>query len=248
MDGRLSAWHFAIAALGLNLWAFLFLVPLWHHGSQNVGAGYFAALALPLLVLAIGLYRRRPAALCVGFPLALTVPLVVAAQLKLYHGAGPGSIVLITAAFVIYQMSTPLLLRAGQTPKAVEIRPVNQRQKKARNHATTYWIVLSFTVIAPSALLYAALLSPETRRWAETYYPLRRDPALTLLAIGATGLWLMIFFHSVLDIGQSHIRGDRLAAIEIRRFRGQINARKSHRRLYFWATAAALLALIAALI
>jgi|GEM_PF-4730662 hypothetical protein len=252
MEGRFSIWRLAIAALGLNLWAFLLLVPLWHHGTSNLGPGYALALVVPLVVLGVALYLGGPVAVSVAFPLSLLIPLTVATELKLYQGAGPATIVLVSVAFLAYQILAPLLLRGGGTgPESAAIYGTTQSRKKpkvpAKRHII-YGVLLAFSALGPLLLLYGAMISPETRRWAGEYYPLRKDPALTLLAIVATGLWLVIFFNSVLEVAQNHIRGDKAFALQLRRFRSRITTRQSQRRLYLWASVAILLGLAAVLL
>jgi hypothetical protein len=219
------------AALGLNLWLSLVLVPGLFLGSFGPaalhGRAFLALTPVPLFVLAIGIARRSPVWLLLAYPASLLAPVALDPRTVGENAQRPLAFVLIAASLVGFFLGSAYLTGArnviatemGRTRRLGASlgtkNPVRWRRRR-RIYAALGIVSLVF----PVALLYQINFAPDTRAYLAEMYPGARAPSMVaLLDLAAVGLWLCIFSIAVVGPLRSHRTGDKELITDLERLR-----------------------------
>ncbi len=232
------------AALGLNAWATLLLVPVLHSASLGKAhpPRHLWLLALPLPLLLLGLIRLSRPLLLALFPMSLGVLVAV------YRGpTGRGLFTVWTfgvAAISLlgYLLGSTIILevRARRDDavgsRALPLPPLSPKWKRRRR---VYLMLAAFAAMIPLALIYTIDFHPATAQTLRAEYGTGAEEMQTLFVVCALGFWLWIFSTFFMAPLEEHRRGDlalrrELAALD------QRSRRARPRRSFYLVVAAAL--------
>jgi hypothetical protein len=219
------------AALGLNLWVSLVLVPGLFLGSfgpaARNGRAFLAMTPVPLLVLAIGIVRRSPVWLLLAYPAALLAPVALDPRTVGENAQRPLAFVLIAASLVGFFLGSAYLT-AARKPIPTEMGRTrrlgatlgNKNPVRWRRRRRIYAALGIISLLFPAALLYQINFAPDTRAFLAEMYPGARAPSmLALIDLAAVGLWLCVFSIGVVGPLRSHRTGDKELIGELERLR-----------------------------
>jgi hypothetical protein len=202
-----------VAALALNVWVSLVILPGLFVGSFTK-VPIFAMLApVPLAPLAVGLVRRSPPWLLLAYPLSLLVPLAVAPRTIGGDTYGPVTFTLVALGLVAYLFGASFLsaVRDDGVPErtrrlSTAADPIPPRWQRRRR---VYVALTALSAICPLFLIYGVNFDPETRAYLRELYPRRAAEMTTLLNLGVLGLWLLLARLAFIGPLAHHRTGDR---------------------------------------
>jgi hypothetical protein len=231
------------AALGLNVWVSLVIVPGLFVGAFARSQWMPALAAVPLVPLAIGVLSRSPFWLLLGFPLGLLVPVAADVQIVGAHVHGPLTFTLVAVGMCAYLFGASHLASFRETPPPDRMRllasaaqPVPARW---RRRTRLYVALATLSVIFPVALLYAVNFSPANRAALKDSYPERAGGMATLMNLGVLALWLAVFGLHFVGTLKRHRTGDKDLQRDLERIR-QRAKRGTPRPLFYVSVVLAL--------
>src|SRR5262245_29206720 len=115
-QGRWRTFADAVAAaLGVNLWVSLVLVPGLVAGALRSTPEQFGAV-LPLGVLGIGVWRLSELTLLLGYPSALLIPVAFATEMANVHVYGPVRFAIVALGLVGYLFGASVFTSFHEPP------------------------------------------------------------------------------------------------------------------------------------
>jgi hypothetical protein len=206
------------AALGVNLWATMVLVPaLYLRASARSGVALWLLCALGPPLLAAGVARRSRWLLLFVFPAALVAAPAFEPALAGPSVYTPAALLPCVAALLLHFAGALLLLAdAGAPPPPLTVRPVEQTATTAR--ARRHLRVYRGGAIAAAALLLVMLAAVHGRPGAAADLARSFGPdvqaATTVMDLCVVGLWVGLFLvYFVAPLGL-HLDGDKVTLAE----------------------------------
>jgi len=250
-DANLGRWRtFAdavAAALGVNLWVSLVLLPGFVAGALATPFGQIAAL-VPLGVLGLGVWRRSELVLLLGFPAALMVPTAFAPEMANVHVYGPIRFAIVALGLVGYLFGASVFTSFREPPPPVgrrllasASRPVPHRW---RRRFRVYASLTALSLIFPLVLLYTINFDDKAREFVLRRYPGRVAALTTTMNLGAVSFWILTYFWFFLGVFRPHRTGDRDLLSELDKIRRQ-TGRARPRPQFYLGVACALILMVA---
>jgi hypothetical protein len=218
------------AALGLNVWITLVLVPAIFTGALKSTPSRIGAL-VPLAVLGIGLARRSIPWLLGFYPAALLAPIALAPRLVTGNVHGPWSFLLVSMSLVVYLFAVSWFSAFRDVPEPARVRPLTawHRQQQGgpdeavparwRRRFRVYRALAALSVVLPLCLLYAVNFDADHLVAMRDRYAGKEGAMLAFENVIVLGLWLGLYRWAFLGVLGRHRSGDRelvaeLAALE----------------------------------
>jgi hypothetical protein len=247
------------AALGVNLWVALSLVPGMASGAF-ARSGLLAAVApLPLAVLAVGVVRRSPLWLLLVYPTALLLPVAVDPRIAPSVAAGPVALTLTAASLVGYLLGGAYLTTPAAAASAAPSRTrrlagslVAEAPARWQRRRRLYLALAILGALLPAMLLYRLGLDGDTRAYLVESFPDEQAPGdraaalLAVLLLAACGVWLLVWDRALVGPLRHHRTGDKELVAELDRLRH--DARQATPRLGFYVGVVVALGLMALLV
>jgi hypothetical protein len=242
------------AALGLNLWLMLVLVPglflgLITNNWHGHGRLFLVLAPVPLVVLALGIVRRSPMWLLLAYPATLLLPVGLDPRTVGENAQRPLVFVLVAASLVGFLLGAAYLTSGGGGVRAVgRTRRLgaslgNKNPARWRRRRRIYTGLGVLSMLFPAALLYQTGFAPSTRAFLAQMYPGDRQPTmLALLELGALLLWLAAFAIGFVGPLRHHRTGDKELVAELNALRAA--ARRPIPTLGFYVAVVCALALM----
>jgi hypothetical protein len=237
------------AALGVNLWVSLVLLPGIVAGALQTGPAQLAAM-FPLAVLAAGVWRRSELVLLFGFPSALLVPIAFAPAMANVHVYGPVRFAIVAVGLIGYLFGASVFTSFREAPPPLSRRPLASSARPVpdrwQRRFRIYSILTGLSVAFPVVLLYTINFDETAREFMLRRYPGRVAALTTVMNLGAIAFWVLCYFWFFLGVLRPHRTGDRdlLADLEIVRRQ----SRRARPRAQFYVGVVAALALMTALL
>lgn len=246
MWGKLAKWRtFADAiavALGVNVWISVILLPGFSVHAWTSGVMWGVALC-PLVVLAIGLWRRSDAVLLLGFPTAMLLPIAAAPGIMSMQLYGVTRFIVVSLGLVAYLFGASFFTSFYEPPAPAAVRPLSSSRRPVperwRRRFRVYRMLVVLSIVFPAVLLYFVNFDTSNRLFLRGQYEHRADAMLTLLNVGVVGAWVLIYSYVFLGILRPHRTGDRDLVVELARIRAQAKSGKP-RPLFYVGVAAAI--------
>ncbi len=238
-------------ALGINVWTTLLIVPIVHSASTGVLHTRMPLwlLALPIPLLAAGLYRLNRVLLLALFPISLGVLIAV------FRGpTGQGVFTVWTFGVAALSLlgylvgSTIFLEVQARQDDAVRSRnlPLPPLSDKWSRRRRVYRLLAFFAALIPLALIYTIDFHPATAKNLQKEYADAAAKMQALFVVCALGLWLWLFATFFMTPLEQHRRGDTDVRRELIRLDNR--ARRGRPRLSFYLVVAASLGLMGLLL
>lgn len=248
-SGRWRAYADAVVlALGLNVWVSVAVLPGIFTGAWSGTAATAAAAIVAggaLLPLAVGVWRRSDVLLLFAFPSALLLPSALFPKTVAAHVYGPGRFALVAAGLLGYLAGAALLTARSPRPPerartlAAAALPLPPRWRRRRR---VYRGLVAVVAVFAAALVYTALYGTN-RAILRDMFPGRVDPFVTLVTLGALGLWLVLFRWVFVGALAAHRVGDRDLVRRLAALRAE--ARRARPRPTFYLAVTVALACMA---
>ncbi|MEZ4366953.1 MAG: hypothetical protein R2939_11770 [Kofleriaceae bacterium] len=242
---RWRAYADAVAlTLGLNVWVSVVLLPAtFVQGLQ--GTGGLVAGALPLVVLALGLWRRSELALLLAFPAAVLVPIGVAPQIAAAHVYGPTRFALVSLGVAAYLFGVSFFSSFHEPPPPVSTRWLSSAQAgtppRWKRRERVYWGLFALSLVFPGTLLVWVNFDAQVHAYLGQMYPGRLAQMITMLNVSAIVLWVAIYQFAFLGVLRPHRTGDRDLAVTMAEARASAARGRPRARFYFGVVGALLL-------
>jgi hypothetical protein len=224
------------AALGLNLWVTVVLLPGFCVGAWGNPLAIAAAIA-PLGILLIGLQRRSDRLLLLGFPLALLFPGSIYPELIAPHVYGAFRFLLVAASFVGYLLGAAFLGSFHEPPEPARNRALaSSGQPVAPRWRRRFRVYSGATILStvfPAALFYAVNYDTGNTAFLRELYPGKLQAFQTLLSLAALALWLVLYLWVFLGMLRPHRTGDRDLVVKLAMLRSE--TRRGRPRPAFYA-------------
>ena len=233
---RWRAFADAVAlALGINVWISIVILPGFFVASFRTGNDLLMASA-PLLVLGIGIWRRAELFLLLLFPAALMVPIAISPELVGTQVYGPIRFIIVGLGVIaylfgvsffssFYEPKPPHSIRALASSR----RPVAPRwQRRFRMYR---WLAL-LSLAFPAVFFYTVNFDDTSKAFVEQMYPGRVAHMLTVINLGAIGMWVVLYTYVFIGILRHHRTGDRILLADLGRLRA--DARRGKLRISFY--------------
>lgn len=238
------------AALGVNVWVSLVLVPGLYVGAFQ-GSRYAALLAtVPLVPLGVGLVRRSQHWLLLVYPAALLAPIAYAPRIVASNMHGPFTFTLVGLGVMAYLFGVSFFSSFRDAPPPERTRrlgkPGEAPPVRWRRRFRIYGALAILSVIFPVTLLYAIDFDAENREFLRRLYPGRVAAMTTLLNLGLMGVWVMLYFKYFVGLLKLHRTGDRALMTELGRIKQQ--ARRGTPRPRFYVAVVCALAFMGVLV
>jgi hypothetical protein len=250
-DASLDRWRtFAdaiAAALGVNLWVSLILLPGLVAGALQSIPAQMASM-IPIGVLGIGVWRRSEMVLLLGYPSALLVPIAFAPEMANVHVYGPVRFAIVAVGLVGYLFGASIFTSfreppppVGRRPLASSSRPVPPRwQRRFRIYAALAGLSLVF----PLVLLYTINFDDTAREFMLRRYAGRVAALTTVMNLGAVCFWILAYFWFFIGVLRPHRTGDRELLADLEQIRRQAQRSRPRPQFYLGVACALILMII----
>lgn len=230
-----------VAALGVNVWASMVLIPGLYLGTLRGPAVLYALL--PLVALAAGVGRRSPPILLLLVP-ALLVPALVRTPRLLSDAVyGPTTFALIAIGLTAYVFAAAALTGDDAPDPAERVRPLGGARApmppRWRRRFRIYRGLAVLSIVTPLVLLVAANFAPRHLAFLGELYPGRVASMRTLLNLGVLALALGIHVTTYAGVLELHRTGDPTLGGELTALRGEVR-RARPRPIFYLAVLVAL--------
>lgn len=247
------------AALGVNLWVSLVLVPSFVAGAFTRHVAAAVVAPLPLGVLFVGVLRRSPLWLLLAYPAALLLPVAVDVRIAAAGGATPWALALTALSLAGYLMGAAYLssMAAGGEPQLGRARRLAgslgaKSPPRWQRRRRIYAALTALSIVVPAVLLYKVAFDGDTRALLLESYPTERlegdrvQSMLALMLVGVLAMWLVLFATAFVGPLRRHRTGDKDLVAELDRLRH--DARQTSPRLRFYVAVVVALGLMALLV
>jgi hypothetical protein len=239
---RWKIWADAVAAaLGLNVWVTLVLVPALFVGAFRTPAEALLA-ALPLVPLGVGLARRSPVWQLLVYPAALLLPIAWAPRVVTGNVHGRWSFLVVSASLVAYLFSVSFFSSFHDPAPPARTRSLSSAAKPVaprwrRRFRLYHWLAL-LSALLPAAMLYAVNFSPENLATLRDRYSGRVGSMAALLNLGVLGLWMLLYAWAFVGVLKRHRTGDLELAAELSALRKSARRGTPRPVFYLWVSLA----------
>jgi hypothetical protein len=227
------------AALGLNVWVSLILVPGLFVGSFDRHLAFAVFAPVPLAALGVGIARKSPIWLLLTYPATLLIPVAIDPRTASENAQGPVTFALSAVSLVGFLFGSSYLTgapatRAGEAEERVRRLPATEKVAPRWRRRTRIYVALALlSGIFPAALLYAVNFAGESRAYLHEMFGEDRTPALlALLNLGVLCLWLALYAIGFLGPLAHHRTGDRDLVRDLEQIRR--DARQGKPRVIFY--------------
>lgn len=234
------------AALGVNVWVSLVLVPGLFVGAFKTSTAAALLAAMPLVPLAIGLVRRSQHWLLLVYPATLLAPIAYAPRIVANNIHGPFTFTLVCLGVLAYLFGVSFFSAFHDPPPPERTRQLagglaGSAATPARwqRRFRLYAVLTVLSAVFPMALLYAINFDSENRAFLYKLYPGRVGAMTTLLNLGLFALWMLIYFGYFVGILKVHRTGDKGLVAQLARLRQQAR-RGTPRPIFYVCVVAAL--------
>ena len=239
---RWKIWADAVAAaLGLNVWVTLVLVPSLFVGAFRSPSESLLA-ALPLVPLGIGLARRSPIFQLLVYPAALLVPIAWAPRIVTGNVHGKWSFLVVSASLVAYLFSVSFFSSFHDPIEPARTRSLSSAQKPVaprwRRRFRLYHLLAALSALLPGAMLYAINFDADNLAALRDRYTGRVGSMAALLNLGVLGLWMLLFSWAFVGVLKKHRTGDPELAAELSGLRKAARRGVPRPLFYLWVTLA----------
>lgn len=235
--------------LGVNVWVSVVLLPELFVGAWHARATPFVA-AMPLAVLAAGLWRRSELLLLLAFPAALLVPVAAAPEIVSAHVYGPLRFAVVASGLLAYLFGASFFTAFYEPPPPAHVRPLSSSAQPTaprwRRRFRLYRGLTALSAAFPVGLLWAIEFDRQNQAFLHKNFPARATTLTTALELVAIGVWVALFAAFFLAPLRDHRTGDRAIAGELARLRAE--AMRARPRPIFYVGVAAALGLVALLL
>jgi hypothetical protein len=233
---RLSA-DTVILALGLNVWLALVVLPAAFVGTFTRGPAFWLLAPLPVVPLLVGLVRRSPRWLLLGYPATLLVPAAVDARALEENAQSPILFALLIVNLCAFLFGAAYLtgLEGGAPVNPGQMRRLAAAERVAprwRRRQRVYFALATLSGVFPIVLVYELDFSPTTRGFLAKLYPGRVPELLAALGVGVLVLWGVLYWIAFLGPLWHHRTGDRALVRRLDQLREE--AKSSAPRLVFY--------------
>lgn len=223
------------AALGVNLWVSLVLVPgLFVGAFRTPGAALLASV--PLLPLGLGLVRRSSVWLLTGYPAALLLPIAYAPRIVAGNLEKPLPFALVALSLVAYLFGVSFFSAFHDPPPPEAVRRLpgagQPTPPRWRRRFRLYAALAILSAIFPAVLLHAVNFDEANRAYLRQLYPGRAGAMTALMNVGVLGVWLVLYQVHFVGLLKQHRTGDRELQRDLDRLRR--DARRSAPRPSFY--------------
>jgi len=248
------------AALGMNLWVSLALVPGMVAGAFSRNGALAVLAPVPLLFLAVGVLRRSPMWLLLAYPTALLLPVAVDARIASSIAYGPVVLSLTAASLVGFLLGGAYLTTRSATGEpapgtrsrrlggSLEAQAPVRWQRRRRVYAA----LAILSAVFPAVLLYRIGIDADTRAYLLESFPDEQVPGdraaalMAVLLLAGLAVWLFIWDRAFVGPLRHHRTGDKELTAELDRLRH--DARQATPRLTFYIGVVVALGLMALLV
>jgi hypothetical protein len=222
-EGRQKGAPFVLVLLGMNVWASLVFLPALGRGGFVTTRWFWLAAFFPLVPLVVGAFRRAPAWLLLGFPLALLAPLAATPRLVADRVHSLGTFALLVAGTLVYLAAGAALTQAPlpEPPSLSPPRtlPTSGPAPRWRRRRRLYNMMVAFAAIFSVTLVYAVDLRAETREFLTQMYRDRVPQMRALMNLGVLGLLAFVFATAFYGPLARHRTGDASLLAQLERLR-----------------------------
>jgi len=239
---RWKIWADAVAAaLGLNVWVTLVLVPALFVGAFRTPAESVLA-ALPLVPLGVGLAKRSPVWQLLVYPAALLLPIAWAPRVVTGNVHGRWSFLVVSASLVAYLFSVSFFSSFHDPTPPARTRSLSSAAKPVaprwRRRFRLYYVLAVLSAALPGAMLYAVNFSSTNLGALRDRYTGRVGSMAALLNLGVLGLWMLLFAWAFVGVLKRHRTGDPQLAAELQALRKSARRGTPRPVFYLWVTLA----------
>jgi hypothetical protein len=213
-----------VAALGINLWLTMLVVPVLYLGAAAASTGVLVALcALALALLVAGILRRSLLLLVLLFPTSLALGPLLEAALAGPSVYTPATLLPCAAALLLHLGGALWLSSTVGAPAAPARAKVVATPLQAPVSARRFRLYRVFAILAacfPAALLGAVHYRPSAAADLERAFGSSASVAAAIITLLALALWVGLFFVYFVHPLAIHLDGDRVTLaenIEVRR-------------------------------
>ncbi len=245
---RWRAYADAVAlALGLNVWLSVVVLPAaFVHGLGSRGGMLLGAL--PVLVLALGMWRRAEAILLLGFPIAVLVPVAYAPQIAAAHVYGPTRFVLVSLGVCAYLFGVAFFSSFHEPPPPVSTRWLSSAATATparwRRRERVYWGLFVLSLVFPGTLIAWVNFDGAVQAFLGKMYPGRLAQMTTMLNVGAILLWVGVYQFAFLGVLRPHRTGDRDLLVTAAEAKADAERGRPRSRFYVGVGAALVLMIV----
>lgn len=228
------------AALGVNVWVSVVLLPGLFVGAFRAGPVLGLSL-LPLVVLALGLWRRSESVLLLLYPSSLLVPVGFAPAMAGAHVYGPIRFTVVGVGLVAYLLGVSFFAAFREPRPPVGVRPLSSTREATperwRRRQRVYRGLVALSILVPAVLLWQVNFDARNQAYLAEMFPGRVAAMTTVLNLGAVGVWVGLYAHAFLGVLRPHRSGDRDLVTRLAAMREQ--ARRGRPRPVFYLAVAA---------
>jgi hypothetical protein len=239
---RWKVWADTVAAaLGLNVWVTLVLVPSLFVGAFRSPAESLLA-ALPLVPLGVGLARRSPLWQLLLYPAGLLVPIAWAPRVVTGNVHGRWSFLVVSASLVGYLFSVSFFSSFHDPTPPTRTRSLSSAQKpiapRWQRRFRLYYLLAILSALLPGAMLYAINFSDANLAALRDRYTGRVGSMAALCNLGVLGLWMLLFSWAFVGVLKRHRTGDPELMTELSALRKGARRGTPRPIFYLWVTLA----------
>ena len=210
--------HLLAAALGLNLWVTMVVVPAVYMRRSVASAGLLWVLgAVGVGLLALGVLRRSRVVLLLVFPAALAAAPALEPAVAGPSVYSPLMLLPCAAALLLhYAGALALLATANAPPTPTRLRPLTPAPRSPRQarQRRIYAGLAGLAGLTLVAMLAALHYRPGAAADLGAGAPESRAAAATVLTLFALGLWVGVFLVYYVGPLTLHLDDDRLTQAE----------------------------------
>ncbi|MBL4634099.1 MAG: hypothetical protein JKY56_09510 [Kofleriaceae bacterium] len=200
------------AALGVNLWVSLVLLPSLLVGGETSGL-YLLALLAPVPLLAFGIWRHNEVVLLWAFPTSLLITIAIKPGMASMQIYGPARLGIVGISLVVFLFGASTLTSFHELPAPRHIRPLKSSYQgiptRWRRRFRMYASLSLLSLIFPLVLLYHVNFDEVGALALKDNYPGRAATFTTLLNVFVIGLWVVLFANYILSPLKKHRTGDK---------------------------------------
>lgn len=222
-------------ALGINVWISLVVLPGFFISGFQTPADIAVASA-PLLVLALGIWRRSDLFLLLLFPSALMVPIALTPELVDSYVYGPVRFVVVSVGVIAYLFGVSFFSSFREPPPPIRERALASSRKpipsRWRRRFRMYRMLAVLSVLFPIMFVYVVNYNDANTLFLQRRFPGRVEHMMTVVNLVAIALWVFLYLYAFVGVLRQHRTGDRILVADLGRLRA--DAKRGKLRLSFY--------------
>lgn len=207
-------------ALGINIWISIVVLPGFFVNAFQTSNDIVLAAA-PLLLLAVGVWRRSELFLLLLFPSSLMVPVAFEPAMVSGYVYGLTRFAVVAVGLVAYLFGASFFISFYDPPEPANIRPLasSRRPMPARwkRRFRIYRALVILSLVFPVTLLYTVNFDETSAEFLRQMFPGRVAQMTTVADLAAIGLWVLLYLYAFLGVMRHHRTGDRVLAADLGR-------------------------------